>query len=160
MAEKRVRRNYSEDFKHRLVQLYNAGKPRIEIIREYDLTSSASDRMDNRSVYVTKRGTDVYVYLYADPMADLVELPPIETPPKSVTLLNSGVELLFKPIQGTKYWRHKMDCSRVCELPIKTNYHHVMVLKLSYDRLPKTFADPRTGDGMFEEQTKAGQNDL
>lgn len=48
MAEKRARRNYSEEFKKQMVQLYNAGKPRAEIIREYDLTSTAFDRWVKR----------------------------------------------------------------------------------------------------------------
>lgn len=48
MGEKRARRNYSEDFKNQMVQLYNAGKPRAEIIREYDLTSTAFDRWVKR----------------------------------------------------------------------------------------------------------------
>lgn len=48
MAEKRARRNYSEEFKIQMVQLYNAGKPRAEIIREYDLTSTAFDRWVKR----------------------------------------------------------------------------------------------------------------
>lgn len=48
MGEKRARRNYSEDFKNQMVQLYNAGKPRAQIIREYDLTSTAFDRWVKR----------------------------------------------------------------------------------------------------------------
>lgn len=40
---KRKRRNYSEEQKKQLVSLYNAGKPRCEIIREYDLSASAFD---------------------------------------------------------------------------------------------------------------------
>lgn len=48
MGEKRARRNYSEDFKNQMVQLYNAGKPRAQIIREYDLTSTALDRWVKR----------------------------------------------------------------------------------------------------------------
>lgn len=48
MTEKRARRNYNEEFKKQMVQLYNAGKPRTEIIREYDLTSSAFDRWVKR----------------------------------------------------------------------------------------------------------------
>ena len=41
MAEKRARRTFSEELKKQLVELYNHGKPRSEIIREYDLTVSA-----------------------------------------------------------------------------------------------------------------------
>ncbi|MBM7839122.1 transposase [Alkalihalobacillus xiaoxiensis] len=41
---KRKRRTFSEDFKKQMVQLYQSGKPRSEIIREYDLTSSTLDK--------------------------------------------------------------------------------------------------------------------
>ena len=44
MAEKRVRRTYSEEQKKQLVELFNHGKPRSEIIREYDLTASAFEK--------------------------------------------------------------------------------------------------------------------
>ena len=40
MAERRVRRTYSEEQKKQLVELFNHGKPRSEIVREYDLTGS------------------------------------------------------------------------------------------------------------------------
>ena len=39
---------FSENFKQQLVKLYNNGKPRAEIIREYNLTSSAFDRWVKR----------------------------------------------------------------------------------------------------------------
>lgn len=48
MIERRERRSFSEEFKNQMVQLYNAGKPRAEIVREYDLTSSALDRWIQR----------------------------------------------------------------------------------------------------------------
>lgn len=48
MAEKRVRRTYSEEQKKQLVELFNHGKPRGEIIREYDLTASAFDKWAKR----------------------------------------------------------------------------------------------------------------
>ena len=48
MTEKRVRRTYTEEQKRQLVGLYNQGKPRGEIIREYDLTGSAFDRWVKR----------------------------------------------------------------------------------------------------------------
>jgi len=44
MTERRKRREYSEEFKKQLVQLLNNGKPRGEIIREYELSGSAFDR--------------------------------------------------------------------------------------------------------------------
>ena len=48
MTTRRERRDYSEDFKNQLVQLFNAGKPRAEIIREYELSASAFDRWVKR----------------------------------------------------------------------------------------------------------------
>ncbi|CVK21331.1 IS3 family transposase ISEfa8 [Sporomusa sphaeroides DSM 2875] len=41
---RRKRREYTDEFKNQMVQLYVSGKPRSEIIREYDLTESAFDR--------------------------------------------------------------------------------------------------------------------
>ena len=37
----RERRNYSDEFKQKIVELYNSGKPRDELIREYELSSFA-----------------------------------------------------------------------------------------------------------------------
>lgn len=37
----RERRNFSPEFKLQMVRLYENGKPRNEIVREYDLTPSA-----------------------------------------------------------------------------------------------------------------------
>jgi len=41
---KRKRRTFSKEFKEQVVQLYEAGKPRAEIVKEYDLTPSAFDK--------------------------------------------------------------------------------------------------------------------
>ena len=48
MTEKRTRREYSEEQKKQLVALYNGGKARNEIIREYELTASAFDKWVKR----------------------------------------------------------------------------------------------------------------
>ncbi len=37
----RERKNYSDEFKQKIVELYNSGKPRDELIREYELSSFA-----------------------------------------------------------------------------------------------------------------------
>ena len=37
MTQRRTKRTYSEEQKKQLVELYKHGKPRNEIIREYDL---------------------------------------------------------------------------------------------------------------------------
>ena len=46
--EKRERRTYSEEFKKQMVELYNAGKSKAELVREYELTPSALDRWISR----------------------------------------------------------------------------------------------------------------
>jgi len=48
MTERRTKRVYTEEYKNQLVQLFNSGKPRGEIIREYDLTGSALDKWIRR----------------------------------------------------------------------------------------------------------------
>jgi len=48
MTQRRARREYSEAQKKQLVELYNNGKPRREIIQEYDLTSTAFDKWVKR----------------------------------------------------------------------------------------------------------------
>lgn len=44
MMTKRKRRTFTKEFKEQVVKLHAAGKPRNEIIKEYDLTPSAFDK--------------------------------------------------------------------------------------------------------------------
>ncbi|WP_353048617.1 helix-turn-helix domain-containing protein, partial [Exiguobacterium sp. s21] len=46
---KRAHRVYTDEFKEQVVQLCLNGKPRIDIVREYDLTPSALGRWINQS---------------------------------------------------------------------------------------------------------------
>ena len=48
MTQRRAKRTYSEEQKKQLVELFNHGKPRGEIIREYDLTPSTFDKWVKR----------------------------------------------------------------------------------------------------------------
>lgn len=41
---RKPRRHFTDDFKQQIVDLYNAGKTRSELIKEYDLTPSAFDK--------------------------------------------------------------------------------------------------------------------
>lgn len=41
MSERRKKREFTDEFKKQVVSLYNNGKSRSEIIKEYDLTPSA-----------------------------------------------------------------------------------------------------------------------
>jgi len=42
--KKRERRAFTDEFKQQMIQLYENGKPRADILREYDLSASAFDR--------------------------------------------------------------------------------------------------------------------
>ena len=46
---KKARRIFTSEFKEQMVQLYLNGKPRKDIIREYDLTPSSLDKWVNQS---------------------------------------------------------------------------------------------------------------
>lgn len=43
------RRTFTAEFKHQMVQLYESGKSRASIVKEYDLTASALDRWISQS---------------------------------------------------------------------------------------------------------------
>ena len=43
MTERRPKRKFSNQFKQQIVPLHNSNKPRLEIIKEYDLTPSSLD---------------------------------------------------------------------------------------------------------------------
>ncbi len=49
---KRERRIYTEDFKKQMVQLYENGKPRKDIIREYELMPSALDKWVKQNQFI------------------------------------------------------------------------------------------------------------
>lgn len=44
-----ARRTFTAEFKKQMVQLYESGKSRADIVREYELTASALDRWINQS---------------------------------------------------------------------------------------------------------------
>ena len=44
MSNRRERRTYTTEFKFQMVKLFENGKPRSEIIREYELSPTAFDR--------------------------------------------------------------------------------------------------------------------
>ena len=49
MTPKRTRRTFTPEFKRQMVQLFESGKPKADIVREYDLTASAFDNWVSQS---------------------------------------------------------------------------------------------------------------
>ena len=48
MSTKKERRTFSDEFKSQIVQLFNAGKSKSDICREYDLAPAVVDRWIKR----------------------------------------------------------------------------------------------------------------
>ena len=48
---RRERRDFTDEFKNQMVQLYLNGKPKHEIIKEYDLTPSSLNRWVGLSTF-------------------------------------------------------------------------------------------------------------
>jgi len=71
MPERRERRNYTEKFKQQLVHLHNNGKPRAEIIREYDLSPPAFDRWVKR---INVSGSSIEKHNRTPYQAELIRL--------------------------------------------------------------------------------------
>ncbi|RNB61473.1 hypothetical protein EDM57_01320 [Brevibacillus gelatini] len=46
---KRKRRSFTDEFKQQVVQLYENGKPRADILKEYDLSASVFERWVKQS---------------------------------------------------------------------------------------------------------------
>ena len=49
MTKKRERREFSDEFKNQMFQLYQAGKSKADIVKEYNLTRSALTRWINQA---------------------------------------------------------------------------------------------------------------
>lgn len=49
MTNKKERRTFTDEFKNQMVQLYNSGKRKADILREYDLSPSTLDKWINQS---------------------------------------------------------------------------------------------------------------
>jgi len=71
MEERRKRRTFDEDFKKKMVDLFNAGKPRAEIVREYELTASVLDRWITR---INKTGSSKEIDNRSDLENELLKL--------------------------------------------------------------------------------------
>ena len=48
MTERRQRRTFTQEFKNQMVQLYNSGKRKCDIVREYELSYSTLDKWINQ----------------------------------------------------------------------------------------------------------------
>ncbi|MEI6501744.1 MAG: alpha-L-fucosidase, partial [Armatimonadota bacterium] len=94
---------------------------------------SATHLTSNRDVLLTRRGNDVYVHLYRDPVTDTVKLKPLQTLPKRATLLNDGREVEFAvdllPSEHVDF----QPVLRLTKLPTNELSNTVLVVKLEFE---------------------------
>ncbi|MEH7452819.1 IS3 family transposase [Gottfriedia acidiceleris] len=121
---KRVRRTFTEEFKQQIVQLHQNGKPRKDIIREYDLTPSTLDRWVSQ---VQKSGSFREKDNLTDEQKELIEL---RKRNKQLEMEND----IFKAssadnrtkVNVIKNNQHKYSISAMCnvlQLPRSTYYY-------------------------------------
>ena len=102
----------------------------------YDGAVPVSDAIKNSGIYLTVKGNSLYVHLNSDPIADSVELIPLDTLPEKVTLINDGRTLSCVRNQGTKHWTAESEFVRIKSLPTDSMSDTVMILKMDYKHLP------------------------
>ncbi|MEK5230325.1 IS3 family transposase [Lysinibacillus sp. FSL K6-0232] len=135
---KRERRTFTEDFKQQIVQLYQNGKPRKEIIREYDLTPSSLDKWVSQS---QKSGSFKEKDNLTDEQKELMEL---RKRNKQLEMEND----IFKAsradtrtkVNVIKNNQHKYSISAMCkvlQIPRSTYY---------YEAKERVSEDPVTSD--------------
>lgn len=94
---------------------------------------TATHLTTNRDVLLTRRGNDLYVHLYRDPVTAAVKLKPLRTAPRRATLLNDGrpvefaVDLLPSEHVGFQ------PVLRLKRLPVNELSNTVLVVKLEFD---------------------------
>ncbi|EGP4965678.1 IS3 family transposase [Enterococcus faecalis] len=108
------RRTYSKDFKQQVVDLYLAGKPRAEIIRDYELTASAFDKW-------VKQAQSTGSFKEKDKLTpEQVELMALRKKNKQLEMENDILKqaaLIFGPKrQVIDANKHKYSISAMCEI--------------------------------------------
>ena len=108
------------------------------VVREsLEDTEPASELTDNRDVLLTQRGNTLYVHLNPTPAADAVVLSPIADLPREAVLLNNGVSVETCVELLPSVWESRQPCLRLRALPIDRLSDEAMVVKLTFEQLPR-----------------------
>lgn len=96
----------------------------------------ASHLTTNRNVLLTRRHNTLYVHLQRDPIAEAIQLKPINIAPQRATLLNTGQPVEFAvDIVPADHTENK-PYLRLHHLPVNDLANTVMVIKLEFANLP------------------------
>ncbi|WP_152023764.1 IS3 family transposase [Vagococcus penaei] len=114
MLERKPRRTFTKEFKQQMVDLYQSGKPRIDIIRDYELTPSTFDRW-------VKQGTTTGSFKEKDNLTpEQKELIKLRKELKMLEMENDILKqaaLIFGPKrQVIKANKHKYSISAMCRV--------------------------------------------
>ncbi len=89
----------------------------------------------NPNLLLTRKGNDLYVHLYKDPVSEAVKLKPLMKAPRSVTLLNTRKPVAWSldlvPSEHVQQGRYL----RLRKLPVNQLANSVLVVKLEFDAL-------------------------
>jgi alpha-L-fucosidase len=94
----------------------------------------------NRNVLLTRKGSNLYVHLYRDPLGNAVKLPPLTTPPRRAVLLNTGAAVSIATDMAPSDHALQKGFLRLGNLPANELANTFLVIKLEYDRLPEPVA--------------------
>ncbi|MBC8125941.1 MAG: alpha-L-fucosidase [Gloeobacteraceae cyanobacterium ES-bin-144] len=111
------------------------------LVREaFDGTVPASHLTENRDVFLTRKGNDLYALLYASPKGEAVKLNPLALLPRRATLLNTGTAIPCSIDLVPSEHGDKGRYLRLTKLPVNEHANTVLVVKLEFDDLPQVIA--------------------
>lgn len=106
-------------------------------VREaFDNAEPASQLIQSPGVFLTRKGTTLYVHIAGSPQADAVFLPPFEELPRSAVLLNTGVPVETSIERTPNFFRRARGVLRLRNLPMEELANEVAVIRLEFDKLP------------------------
>ncbi|MFR9535002.1 MAG: IS3 family transposase [Rikenellaceae bacterium] len=113
MTKRRERREFTEDFKQQMVRLYNSGKSKTEISREYDLTPSALNRWIQR---INKTGSTKEADNRTSEEAELIKLrKELQQLQMENDILKQAALIFGRKLIVIKANRHKYSISAMCK---------------------------------------------
>lgn len=116
-------------------------------VREaFDGCTPASEMLEAPGVYLTRRGTTIYVHFYGSPLAESVVLPPWTELPRRATLLNTGAPVETCVTRLPQFFRRDKNFLRLRNLPLNELANEVAVVRLDFDRLATAAGQRAAGD--------------
>lgn len=115
--------------------LSNIGKWYVKVKESLEGAIPVSYLTQNRDVLLTRKGNNLYVHLYKDPVHNAVKLKPITLKPERAILLNTGEEVQFAVEMLPSDHTEQKAYLRLKNLPVEKYPDTVLVVKLQFKDL-------------------------